>query len=197
MEFFGLPASGKTTTAKKLQKDYGYQIIIVDNNKELLFYNLIFFIKNPFFCMITFYYIVKYSLSWKIFYYKLMNCYFQSNAKYIKAAGKERVIIDQGHWQNLLSIFDKRINIKTIERYIKFLPKSGKVVMFRINDREWDDRISKRGYFARESIIIDDNNWRSTIKENYDILFDFLQENFESQVVFFNSSKNNLEMLNE
>lgn len=121
IELYGLPGSGKTTLAKKLIKDSDWQIVKIKNRLELLFLNWLFLIKHPIKFFVTLFYVITNSHSWSMFYYKFMNCFLHHNAKYQKAKRYKKAILDQGYFQNILSVFEKPLSADFLKKYIRFL----------------------------------------------------------------------------
>ena len=121
LEFYGLPGSGKSTVARYLKKTRGFKVIKIENKRELFFYNLIFLFKYPVKFFALLYYLLLNGENSKLFYYKFMNTFLQHNAKYIKAKSfkrDEKLIIDQGHFQNIISVFKKNVSSAYIENYL-------------------------------------------------------------------------------
>lgn len=169
-ELFGLPGAGKTTLAKKLEAEEGFKIIKINNKKELLYFNFIHVFKYPVGSSVNLFFIIKNSPNQKLFYYKFMNFFMDINARYEKAGRCDKSILDQGYFQNILSVFEKPITRDLLKRYLKYLPKPDKLIIIDISFEESLNRIQKRGYYAREKFGKDYvENWRKTILSNYNL----------------------------
>jgi len=177
IELYGLPASGKTTFAKKLEKDKGYKIIKIESKKELLFNNFIFLIRYPIKCFAGFFYIVLNSPNFHLFYYKFMNIFLHHNGKYIKAKRNDNGIIDQGHFMNIISLFEKEKDREKIIRYAKFLPKPDILLILNIPESKRQANIKKRGYLGREVFGKEYvERWSAILNKNNDFFLNSLQE---------------------
>jgi len=171
IELCGLPGSGKTTIAKKIEQETSYKIIKIENKKELLYYNFLFFLKYPVKFFSLFFYVCKNSESWKEFYLKLMNTFFHHNAKYQKALRFNRAIIDQGYFQNFLSVFNKAIDSKLFHKYLKLILHPDKLYIIKINPRERENRLERRGYDFREDFSEKQRGvWRKVMMANDSLL---------------------------
>jgi thymidylate kinase len=152
IELYGLPGSGKTTLARKLAENGDFEIIKIKSRLELLFYNFLFFIKHPVKFIVLFYYLlVNFGGGWRMFYYKFMNTFLHHNAKHQKALKYKNAIIDQGYFQNIISVFERKITGEIIKKYIKFFIYPDKLIVFDIRPEKRREKIKKRGYAARDS----------------------------------------------
>jgi thymidylate kinase len=171
IEFCGLPGSGKTTIAKKIEQNTDYKIIKIKSKRELLYYNFLFFIKYPVKFFYLFFYICRNSESWKEFYLKLMNTFFQHNAKYQKALKFEKAIIDQGYFQNFLSVFNKKINTDIFYKYSELILQPDKLFIIKVSEKERLERINKRGYSFRNDFSEEERGvWMKIMMSNNSLL---------------------------
>ena len=150
IELFGLPASGKTTLAKLLSGQRGLEIIKIRNRAELIWYNFLFLIYHPAKFFILLGWLVRYVGSGKLFYFKLMNFFFDINARYQKAKMKKNGILDQGYFQNLLSLFEQEPGEAIMKSYLKILPRPDVLIILDIPVIDREEYIRSRGYFSRE-----------------------------------------------
>ncbi len=150
VEFYGLPGSGKSSLTKKISSDFGFRIIKIRKKRELFFYSFLFLLKHPIKFFILFFYVIKNSKDIKSFYYKTMNCLLDYGAKYEKALKHKKAILDQGFFQNIISLFDDELSMSDIDRYLKniLLPD----LLFCINPDKSvrASRIKQRGLGVRE-----------------------------------------------
>ena len=166
IEFYGLPGAGKTTIAQKLEEKAGFKIIKIKSKKELIFFNILFLFKHPIRFFILLYYVINNSTSLKEFYYKFMNA-FLTNAKYQKAKKYKKAIIDQGYFQGILSIFNKKITLSKLNKYLDVILKPEKLFIFNLSPEIMKLRTASRGYFGRESFGEDYfEKWIETIIDN-------------------------------
>jgi len=178
IEFFGLPGSGKTTVAKLLVKQKNFTLVKVDSKRELFFYNCLFFIKHPFKFIKSFFYILRASVSCQDFYYKFMNCFIVHNAKYQKAKKFPRAIIDQGYFQNFLSVFNEVKTENFFIDYLKNFIRPNFLVVLELSLDKRQERLAQRGYGVRENFSqLQVEIWQKASEKNY-----FLAKNILNKV---------------
>lgn len=168
IELFGLPASGKTSLAHSLSVR-GFRIIKIRSRSELIFYNILFFFRNPIrFFRLLFWVLINIG-DRRLFYLKMTNAFFNDNAKYEKAARHPKAVLDQGYFQNILSLFEKEFGRKKLLlAYAKIIPKPDLLLILDLPRPERERRAAKRGFFAREKFgkhYIE--NWKITLERNY------------------------------
>lgn len=170
IELFGLPGVGKTTLSRVLAERNNFEVIKIKSRGELIFLNFVYLIKHPIKFFATLFYIIKNSDSWPLFYYKFTNCFLHHNAKYQKALKFEKTILDQGYFQNVLSIFEKPIDEKELIKYSKYLLKPTKLIILDLPFDELEKRAQERGYFSRDEYDeIYKLSWKNMLKKNYDL----------------------------
>ena len=168
LEFYGPPATGKTTIAREIAKSHGYQIIKIRKKRELAMYNLAFFFRYPLKSIALFYYLLANSSGWHAFYFKLMNTYLDYNAKFIKARLTPKAVLDQGYWQNIVSLFDEKLTLSQLSRYVRFLPRPDKLFIINTNAGLRGARAAERGYFARQKFSSEYiAKWQNAIEHNH------------------------------
>jgi len=193
IELFGLPAVGKTALAEELVKLSDFKLVKIRNLRELFWYNLIFLIRHPLSFGATFLFIAKNSANWSMFYFKFMNCLLQHNAKHQKARRYRKAIIDHGHWQNVISVFEEAISEKQLRQYIKYLPTPEFLAVIEAEDSLMKEREAKRGYFGREDLGSHyQKNWRKIISENCRIFKTVLADNFLNHKIFNSNQSANM-----
>ena len=151
IELYGPPCSGKTTFSNELeQKNLGFKRVQVNTRGELLYLNILFLFKHPKYFLVAFFYLIRNFQNFKIFYLNLMNSILLNNAKYEKAKRMKKPIIDQGYFQNIISLFKKEVTEEKIFAYAKNIPKPDLLIIFDIDNKTREERILNRGYKARE-----------------------------------------------
>lgn len=177
IELYGLPASGKTTLARKIARNTDFKIVEIKSKPELIYFNFLYLIKHPIKFIITLFYIILNSPNWNFFYQKFMNTFLQVNARYQKALRYKLAIIDQGYFQNIISVFEKEISSKILIRYIKFLLFPDKLIVFNISKNKRLKLMGERGYFARDKFgKAYRKKWEKIIEKNDKILKDNLRK---------------------
>ena len=152
LELVGLPGAGKSTFAKSLAKEGGWQIVRTHGALDILFWNSIFLLRHP----VCFFYglamIVRHRGDSSLWYTKFINLFLVHNAKYMKASCLPRAIIDQGHFQNIVSLFDAPVSQEIIHGYALRLPRPDVLLFFDVDDKTRLARQESRGYGAREDV---------------------------------------------
>ena len=96
-----------------------------------------------------------------------MNTFLRHNAKYMKARKFKNAIIDQGHWQNIISVFEDKIAVKNLERYIKYFIYPDKLFIFNLGNEQRRARMARRGHGARDNYDEDyKEKWLEATKHN-------------------------------
>lgn len=155
IEFCGLPGTGKTTLARKIESELGFSRVKIKNRRELVFYNFIFFIKHPLKFFIFLYFVIINAGSCKDFYLNFMNLFLQHNAKFQKAKKYKKAVIDQGYYQNAISLFKTSRDRIKIMKYAKHFLKPDKLIFFEIDEPTRLGRLEKRGYGSRQNFSKD------------------------------------------
>lgn len=165
VELFGLPASGKTTTAHKLESPFGFKIVKINNKLELLLYNLAFAFLHP---IIFSYLFLNLVSNPELFKYKLINIFLYGNAKYQKAKKYENAIIDQGLLQNLLSTPDDVLTYSSMKKMANKLFLVDKVIILDVSIEDSIERSKDRGYWTRNRFGSEYlKRWQGCLAENY------------------------------
>ena len=148
IELFGLPGAGKTTFAKQLEAD-GFTVVKIRTKKELLYFNFVHLVRHPISSLMNAIFILKNSPNPGLRYYKFMNFFLDMNARYEKARLYGKAVLDQGYFQNVLSVFENPMSAEIMKRYIKHLPKPDKLIVLDILAEESLKRAGERGYYSR------------------------------------------------
>ena len=150
IELFGLPGSGKSTIARALEANGKAKRIRITSRGELLWRSSLYILRHPLSSLIQLWYLIRYSGSLQLFYSKFMNLFLHHAAKYQKAHAKQEVVvIDQGHLQNLLSLFELPVSHEKMVRYLAWLPKPDQVWVCEANADERARRLQSRGQDSR------------------------------------------------
>jgi glycosyltransferase involved in cell wall biosynthesis len=172
VELVGLPGAGKTTLAKRLSAEDYFTLVTVNGKFELIALNLIFFFVHPinFFRQLQF--LVRYRGNSSLWYTKFMNLFLVHNAKFIKAGQYERAVIDQGHHQNIISLFDVVLPFEIIRSYEKVLPKPDLIVFVLADTETRTKRLLERGYGVRPGQKEEDRRaWEGARETHFEYLF--------------------------
>lgn len=168
IELFGLPATGKTTLAKKIESGSDFKIVKVKNKGELFWYNVLFFLLHPIRFFRGLDYMKKNSPHGSLRRYKVLNLFFDTNAKYQKARRCKKAILDQGYLQNLLSLYEKKVDEKDMRQYARELLLPDKIIVLDVPFNETLRRAAERGYYTRDKFGEEYVQQRQDIlRENY------------------------------
>jgi len=177
IEFYGLPGAGKTTITEKLATRSDFKIVKIRTKKALFWYNFLFFLRHPIKFFVTLYYVIVNSPDRRIFYYKFTNTFLHHNAKYQKALRMGNAILDQGYFQNILSVFERPISASFLVKYTRFLLKPDKLIILDLPSDDVSRRIEGRGYAARERFDREYfGKWLEVVKMNNKIFLENLDK---------------------
>ena len=171
IELVGLPGAGKTTFAKQLCEDKKHTLVRINGRSELLYYNLLFLFAHPYSWCAQLVWLFRHKGKPSLWYTKFTNLFLVHNAKYMKARQFRRAIIDQGHHQNILSLFDEVVDEKIINAYLRILPKPDLLCFLLVDDETRATRLHSRGYDTRDE---EDESYRRAWEEAYTAHFEYL-----------------------
>lgn len=178
IELCGLPASGKSTFARELAQHLPVTRVKIQTRGELIKYSLYFALKHPIFFARIFFLIVRESKSYKLFYLKFMNVLLHHSALHEKARTYEHAVLDEGHMQNLFSLFESRLDIQKVQKYISQNPMRTHVIYFDVARAVRDSWRASRKYHPRESVGGKEyqKKWEDMIECNNDVVKHVLQK---------------------
>jgi len=202
IEFFGLSATGKTTSKNKL-KEEGFNITNVDdvtNFKKFIFF-LKYFICNPLSTKYLFYKLntnniksKEIPLFDKLKISLMRNSYLlavlskqQRIAKYKKI--KEIIFSDESPFQSIFMILQTESDEKTIRKIIKYLPKSDLICLFEREKKERhkiynqkDSKINFRKKFPGGHINEKyAQTWMENMEYNYKIIKKIILKKYKKE----------------
>ncbi len=155
VELVGLPGSGKSTFARALQEGGVWTRVRIKGRLELLSYSTLFCLRHPISTLHQLCWLIRYRGHRALWYTKFVNLFFVHNAKFMKASRLGRAVIDQGHLQNIMSLFDAAVSPEVLLDYVAILPTPDVSIFFDIDSDERARRQKARGYEARESTPLD------------------------------------------
>lgn len=127
------------------------KVVSITSKHELLWLNFLFMVKHPLCAALTLYYIVRNSYNVKLFYYKFMNCFLHRNAQYEKARRYPQSVIVEGHWQNVIAIFERPESERTIASFARHFPPTH-VLFLEGTEASRHERMITRGHGVREHL---------------------------------------------
>lgn len=188
VELFGLSGTGKSTLAKKLVEE-GFTLIKIKDKKELIWLNFIFFSYFPR-ASVNFLKLLWHSRRGpkKLLYLKLVNLFLQANAKWILARQVGKAVIDQGHSQAFLSLFECEANQSEFMSLANCLPKPSELLVLELPEEERRRRLSERGSLPRAEFGLRyAEHWQQVTYYNYELFKKLLPSLKFSQVTFIKS----------
>lgn len=128
-EYFGLPGSGKTYLAQKFSQEHRVPLIEVSGRLQKYFWALIFVCARP----RTFFFFLKEMIKEngrdavtafflvRLFNHKVHNLYLRAIAKEGKAFFRRNAVVDEGLFQILLYIFERKIEKEDLISFASLL----------------------------------------------------------------------------
>lgn len=171
IELYGLPGTGKTTVAKRIAERTDFKIVVIKNKRELAWLNTLFFLKHPTRFFMLLWYIAVNSHGPRMFYYKFMNSFLLNNAKQQKALHFKNALIDQGYFQNIISVFEAPLTHEILKRYTKLFLFPDMLLFFSAPSFTREQRAIQRGRFSREQFGNEYvASWKKIIEKNDELL---------------------------
>jgi hypothetical protein len=153
VELFGLPASGKSTYARSFEREGGVRVREF-SPKQILFENLLFAARYPALTL-RLLYALRYAPS-GLLRYSFVNLVLVHNAKWMRARRISRTgrvaVIDQGHHQNLLSLFRNVPPEPFMYSYARTLPKPDLLIVCEPGQEVRRMRLEARGAPPRSEL---------------------------------------------
>jgi len=171
IEFFGPSGAGKTTIAKVLADNTGWEYISINSRKDKLKYVIIFLFRAPMrFLSLFIRTILEGKRSASLLRHKihlLSEFIARSEKARIKSKNK-KVILDEGLAQYGLSLYEQNISEANAYKYInRFVNKDNKIeVIVSCSEVERTDRMKNRKRIPRAHLNIDVEKWQKVISEN-------------------------------
>ena len=178
IELFGLPGSGKSTRARALEQEGKVVRVRINSRTELLVRNALFFFQYPVTTIRLAVYLLKYGGRGTLFRTKVISLFLGHNAKYQKARWMKGVyIIDQGHFQNLLSLFEVPLTEVEMRAYVALLPKPDELWICTVEEGERARRLRERGYGGGN-----EDRAQDAVQKNFSLAQRILPEVFGTKV---------------
>lgn len=173
VELVGLPGAGKSTFARELAEDSRFTLISPKGKFVLLYWNALFVFRFPLRSIMLAYYLLRYLGPRSYAYEKAVNLFLVHNAKYMSGRRKDRALIDQGHHQAIVSLFETIQDTRTIQRFLRIIPKPDLLIAFDIPDAVREERMGKRGYRVRPGFSSDlRERWEAASRANFAVFLD-------------------------
>ncbi len=176
IEFFGLPAVGKTTCVDLICKKKGYERPRLHTKFSIIRYALLFWLQYPIFCLRLLFFVVAHSKD--SLYTKLIHGLGVRLARYMAPVSGTR-IVDEGLIQNIMNLSDKQVSEKELENLFDAMPKIvDKYIHIVISEDLQKEYAKKRGrVFARTKSEEEDVKLLEVSAKNEEFLSKLLAEN--------------------
>jgi glycosyltransferase involved in cell wall biosynthesis len=152
IELFGLPGAGKSSLARAWEQEGAVRIRALSRG-ELVAENILYALRQPLSCVRQLRWLLA-SAPPAARYTLFMNAFLVHNAKYERARRVSNrgtiALIDQGHFQNVLSIFGTAPTAGELEAYARTLPRPHLLVVLDVAKEERLRRLAQRSWQPRE-----------------------------------------------
>lgn len=172
LELVGLPGAGKTTYARQLCNSQRYTRVRITSVWELCWYNFLFAVRFPLTNFRLLLWCFRFRGPRALWYTKFTSVYLDYNAKYMKARRYQHTVLDQGHLQVFLSLFESTLPEAARHRLLRLLPKADHYVFFAISEATRHAQLGDRGYASRQGLMSDSlrTAWQKTAAEHFNWL---------------------------
>jgi len=187
ISFLGLSGAGKTYYSTNFFADHKYKLIKIHNRFEKYFFLFIFFFTHPIFSISLLRIMVfENKGNKKLLIYKIKHLFFLVLAREGKSLFFKNPIIDDGIFQFLLSIFERKISDNDLIFFKKVL-KRRKIIIYMLEaSREMRlNRMKKRKRFPRMHSFGEKYfyHWLDIGEYNYVVIKDFIIRNFDYKII--------------
>lgn len=205
LELYGLTGSGKTFLAEKLKRR-GLEITKFNSKLQKYSNSLLFMIKNPLTSFNLFLELNtnscikldKLNFSRKVKLRVIRNILLLSTmAHYNKAESKENSLVDEGFFQIIHTIYERKKNLKSIKRLIDKIKKPDALILLNIKKSLRAKRLKERNLPRKDlfgPVYFDD--WHNAMEHNDKIIRDLLKKQNRFKVIEIKNDRDikNLEL---
>lgn len=168
IELFGLPASGKTTLARALEAE-GAIRVKAPRGVNLIWNALPFFFWHPVRTGTQLWYLFRYAPrgSWYTLFIHAVLAHAATWQQAVRLSHKGKVaLIDQGHHQNLLSVFGRPPGDTVLERYQASFPRPNLLLIVETDTQVRTERLSDRPNPDAETVLRRDVAEQATYQQS-------------------------------
>jgi len=184
-EFFGLPGSGKTLLAKRFSKENRIPIIEINSRIEKYFWAVFFVCTHPVLFFLLLKKIIKENKNDSaLLRHKALFLCLRAIAKEGKSFFKRDAVIDEGLYQTLLYIFERKIKKDELASYrTLFKKRTVHIIVAGVDTRM--ERMQSRGRVPRVFL----NNayrerWFPVLEHNFYVITVWIKENFSYEETY-------------
>jgi len=178
-EFFGLPGSGKTFLAMRFSKENKIPLIEINSRTEKYFWVALFVCAHPMLFFLLLKKIIKENKNDSaLFRHKTLFLCLRTIAKEGKSFFKRDAVIDEGLYQALLYLFERKVQKSELACFSPlFKRRTARIVVANADTRR--ERMQSRGRVPRAFL----NNayrerWFPILDHNFDVISGWIKENF-------------------
>ncbi len=185
IQFFGLPGSGKTFYSKKISGKSALGLVSIESRIEILLFGILFFIFNPLTTIFFIKILIKENKhNRKILFHKLFKLFVVTIAHEQKSKMKKGdIIIDQGLILFLLSIYERKIDKKELDKFLPHLKNYFVYIIF-APKKTREERMSLRKRIPRIKFGLEYAlKVQNIFEENENIVVEFIKKNFPYKLI--------------
>lgn len=180
IEFFGLPGSGKTYCAERFARESGLPLIEVHGRPQTYFWAFVFACVRP----RMFFFLLKEIAKenrrdTRLLRHKIHNLYLRAVAKEGKTFLRRDAVIDEGLFQVLLYLFERRIEKMGLGSFsFLFQDRTAHIVTARADIRR--GRMQSRGRTPRAFLSTEyrECHWFPILEHNSNVIAAWIKEHF-------------------
>ncbi len=184
IQFFGLPGSGKSYTAKQIKKKKNSYRIVTTNKVEEVFYSFLFFLSRPVLVFSLLLLIFKENKKNKRILVHKVRLFIKVSSLQLKSSFFKKPLIDDGFCQFVLSVFERKITEKDLSVVEKLIPQKTKIIIVESTKEKRITRIKKRKRIPRSFMGREYLNYIFPVWDyNYPIIKEYYLNNFDVKVI--------------
>lgn len=186
VEFVGLSGAGKSYVADKVSLEKKIDFLN-EINISKKFELLQFITHHPFFFIRLILKLIKENIhNLKLLKHKLINIFLPMLARIQFAEAQKDIIVEFGIFQFLLSLYEKKIDLRELKWIKKYLNnKKYFIYLVEANRETRLERMRRRGRVPRQGLMPEEDlkKWLDILEHNYIVIKEFIKSNFKYEIV--------------